>query len=133
MRLKSIALIGFSLFFIGCDKKEPIVTYDKNASISCLSFFPKEKELEKELLSLYNFDKGCKYRLNLEYKSDIVCNSGYNAATKTFSNFPSAFIKLEVKDGFRVIYSYYKDLNSKPTKSDLKEAFSRLQKDILKR
>jgi hypothetical protein len=142
VHLKSIDQIGFKLllFFIvlvlsGC--KDPKVNfYDKSLhskKLDCLSYKPKNSnEIDKYLETLYKFDTNCPSRLELSYKSDIVCNSSFNAADKTLSSFPTAYLKLEVFKGFNLQYSYYVDLNSKPSTSDIKEAFDRLKKDILK-
>ncbi len=133
--LKIVALSVCSILVIGCEKDAEITFYDKNLKsnkISCLSFIPKNSPLDKELSKLYNFNQKCPYRLELSYKSNIVCNSPYNAAQKATSEFPNAYITLEVKKGFSLEYSYYKDLTHKPTSNDLKEAFERLKEDILK-
>jgi hypothetical protein len=137
MHLKSIAQIAFSLliaaFFAGCDDGAYINFYDKNhTKIDCLSYIPaNSNKLDTKLAKLYNFNQNCKYKLQLEYSGGIVCNSSYNAPTKATTNFPNAYIRLEVKDGFKTYYSYYKDLNSNPDTSDLERAFDRLQDDIL--
>jgi len=135
LHLKISGLIVCSILLIGCEKKAEITFYDKSLKsnkISCLSFIPKDTLLDKELSKLYHFNQNCPYRLELSYKSNIVCNSPYNAPQKATSEFPNAFIALEVKKGFSLEYSYYKDLTHKPTIDDLKDGFKRLKKDILK-
>jgi hypothetical protein len=133
VHLKSIALTVFSILsFTACDRDAQVNFYDKSIKrLPCLSFTAQDSKLDKELLKLYKFDKECRYKLYLEYKSDIVCNSSFNAPRKSFSNFPTAYIKLEVKDGFRLIYSYYKDLTDRPDRDDLKNGFLRLKSDLL--
>jgi len=133
--LKIFALSVCSILLIGCDKDAEITFYDKSLKsnkISCLSFIPKDNPLDKELTKLYNFNQNCPYRLELSYKSNIVCNSPYNAPQKATTEFPNAFITLEVKKGFSLEYSYYKDLTHKPTIDDLKDGFKKLKEDILK-
>ncbi len=143
MHLKSIDQIGFKtliittlIIFTSCSKKEQVTFYDKSLKskkLTCLSFNPiKSGKLEKKLSSLYKFDKNCKNILNLSYKSQIVCNSPYNAPQKTTTNFPNAYLNLEVKRGFNLLYSYYIDLTRKPSASDVEDAFNRLKEDILK-
>jgi len=134
MLLKSIVLIVFSaLFFTACDDGAYVNFYDKNhTKIECLSYIPLNKSgLDVELTKLYKFDQNCKYRLKLEYTAGIVCNSSFNAAKKTTTNFPNSYIRLEVKDGFKTYYSYYKDLTSTPDNSDLESAFDRVKEDLL--
>ncbi len=142
MHLKSIDQRGYSLllfitlFFTACSKKEQVTFYDKSLKtkkLDCLSFEPtKNSKLEKKLKSLYKFNKSCKNRLTLSYKSKIVCNSPYNAPQKATTNFPSAYINLEVKRGFSMLYSYYIDLTHKPKVEDIEYGFNRLKSDILK-
>jgi len=134
MHLKSIVQIAFStLFFTACDDGAYVNFYDKNhTKIDCLNYIPSNKnELDNKLSKLYNFDKKCKYKLNLEYTAGIVCNSSFNAPKKTTTNFPNSYIRLEVKDGFKTYYSYYKDLTSSPDIDDLENAFDRLKEDLL--
>lgn len=144
MRLKSIDQIEYrvlfllllTLFISGCGKKAQVNFYDKSLKenkLKCLSFMPQNStKLEQKLKTLYKFNNNCPNRLELSYKSGIVCNSSYNAPQKATTNFPNAYLKLEVKNGFKLQYSYYIDLTSKPTTSDIEEAFSRLKSDILK-
>ncbi len=139
MHLKSIVQIVFSFLFLlfvgGCGRDAEINFYDKSLKkhpLHCLQFLPKKhSNLEQSLATLYHFQNDCKNSLELSYKSDIVCTSPYNAALKNTSNFPNAYIKLEVRNGMKLLYSYYRDLSHKPTVDDLKEAFERLKDDIL--
>jgi len=143
MHLKSIDQIEFKLLLLtfialllsGCKSDAQVNFYDKSLKenkLKCLSFIPQNNTpLEQKLKSLYKFDNNCPNRLELSYKSGIVCNSSFNAAQKTTTNFPNSYLKLEVKKGFNLAYSYYIDLTDKPTTSDIKDAFSRLKEDIL--
>jgi len=138
MLLKSIDRNGYKIFLIiifffsGCKDNAYINNRLKN-KIDCLSYIPTSKNsLDLELLKLYEFKNSCPYKLSLDYKSSIVCNSSFNAPTKATTAFPNSFIRLEVKKGFNVVYSYYKDLTDKPDLGDLEDAFNRLKSDILK-
>ena len=143
MLLKSIDHSGFkllSLAFIAlilssCKNDAQVNFYDKslkNSKLKCLSFNPQNNTtLEQKLKELYKFDNNCPNRLELSYKSGIVCNSSFNAAQKTTTNFPNSYLKLEVKKGFNLAYSYYIDLTQKPTLTDIEDAFNRLKDDIL--
>jgi hypothetical protein len=143
MLLKSIDQIEYklllaalvTLIIAGCGSDAQVNYYDKSlkkSKLKCLSFNPQNNtNLEKYLSGIYKFNSSCKSRLELSYRSKIVCNSSYNAPQKATSSFPNAYIKLEVLKGFNLQYSYYLDLTSKPTTKDIKKAFSRLQSDIL--
>jgi uncharacterized lipoprotein NlpE involved in copper resistance len=140
VHLKSIVQSVFSAIIIAllltaCENRAEVNFYDKNlhkTHLKCLKFHPaKEGVLEKELKQLYRFDDSCNNTLELSYKSGIVCNSRFNVAQKSTSSFPTAYLKLEVRNGFKLLYSYYIDLNEKPNKEELKEAFERLKEDIL--
>jgi len=139
VHLKSIVQIVFSglffLFLSACDSDAIININDKNLKshpLKCLAFIPKNNsELERSLKQLYLFDKRCRYKLELSYKSSILCNSPYNIPLKTTSNFPTAYLELDVRDGMKILYSYYRDLTDKPTVDELKEAFEHLRDDIL--
>ncbi len=123
------------VLFTACSKKAEVNFYDKSLKkhpLHCLQFTPNQyTELERSLEKLYHFQKKCKNTLELSFKSNIICKSPYNAAMKSTSNFPNAYLKLEVRNGFKLLYSYYIDLLHKPTKEDLKEGFERLKDDIL--
>ena len=111
--------------------------FDKNISenrVPCLRLvvFPPDKVLEQTLKKLYKFSPDCDYRLEVSKKGGIVCNSKQNVAKKTLSNFPSTYLRMDVSQGDKAIYSYYIDLLDSVSEDDLSSAFSRLKKDILK-
>jgi len=97
-----------------------------------LVVFPSDKILEETLNSLYKFTPDCEYRLEVSKKGGIVCNSNQNAAKKTFSNFPSTYLRMDVSKENKRVYSYYIDLLDSVREDDIKSAFSRMKKDILK-
>ena len=136
MSVQSVFSIFALLFIIsGCSDDAQVNYYDKSLKtqkLKCISYTPESNNtLDIELTKLYKFDSSCPNRLSLSYKSGIVCHSPYNVARKVNSNFPSAYITLEVRTGFKLRYSYYRDLTGKATISDLKDAFNRLKEDIL--
>ncbi len=128
-------LLTIPLFLIGCDSDAQVNIYDKSLTtnrVKCLSYTPDSNStLESKLGRLYKFNSNCPYKIKLSYKSGIKCNSSFNAVQKATSNFPTAYIKLEVYKGLTIKYSYYKDLTSKPNISDIDDAFNRLKDDIL--
>lgn len=123
--------------FSGCSDTAIVKTFDKDIAkdkISCLRLviFPADKILEETLYSLYKFTPECDYRLEVSKKGGIVCNSNQNAAKKTLSNFPSTYLRMDVTKENKPIYSYYIDLLDSVSDDDVKRAFSRVKKDILK-
>ena len=97
-----------------------------------LVVFPPDELLEQTLNGLYEFTSDCEYRLEVSKKGGIVCNSNQNAPKKTFSNFPSTYLRMDVSKGKEQVYSYYIDLLDSVSEDDVKSAFSRMKKDILK-
>ena len=127
-------LIVFVLFLSACDDGATVRHYDKNLQkLSCLrlSIFPPDKLLSETLQSLYSFTPTCIYTLQASRKGGIVCNSNQNAPKKALSNFPSAFVRLDIYEGKKPLYSYYKDLSSPADKSDIRSGFLRLKEDTL--
>ena len=134
--MSKILLLSLLLLLTACQEKmKPIVI--KNSSletpISCLNLniLDQEDDLVNQLNQLYKFKKSCNYRLTLTYKQDIVCNSSYNVGLKSMGKFPKSFLKLEVRKGLNVLYSYYVDLYSNANNDDVEEGFSQLKNDLL--
>jgi len=121
------------LLFTACEeKRKPVISVDTNVQLplTCLKLNLLES-FETTLKKLYTFKANCPHQLTLSYKKDIVCNSGYNASGQSLGKFPKSFLKLEVRKGFTVEYSYYIDLLDNVESDDVEEGFARLKKDIL--
>jgi|AAUQ01.1.fsa_nt_gi hypothetical protein len=122
------------LLLLGCNKKEYINVYDKNISntkISCLEIDESsQSDLIKKLKPLYNFSDNCQYKISISSRKNIVCNSSFNAPQKTTTNFPSAYLRLELKSKMKLIFSYYVDLTSPPNDSDVERAFEVLKEYV---
>jgi len=134
--IKRVIFFVILIFSIGCqEKRKPVISIKPNIQlpISCLKLNPLEGEEEftSTLKKLYNFKSNCPNILTLSYKKNIVCNSGYNVAQKSFGKFPKSFLKLEVRKGLDVEYSYYIDLLDNVDIENIKDGFNRLKKDIL--
>ncbi len=128
-------LLFLLLFTAGCDSKPLITVYDKsilNKKIDCmqLSVIPKDKQIASTLQHLYHFSQTCSYRLEVSFKQSIVCNSHYNAQSKALGKMPSSYLKMELRHGLNLQYSYYIDLDHKPDKEDVEEGFERIRKDL---
>ena len=124
-----------ALLCTGCDDRTYVNIYDKNIThtrIECLDFvvLPPDEKMEKFILSLYPFKKNCPYRLDISYKSRIHCNAAQNAARGAVGNFPSAYLRMELRRGMKLLYSYYIDLTRPAEKSDIKKGFERIRKDL---
>ena len=123
------------LLFISACSDDATVVKSKNIKrpLECLRLvvFPPDKLLSETLNKLYKFDNNCSYTLEASRKSGIVCNSNQNAPQKALSNFPNSFIRFDIYEKRKNIYSYYKDLTHCADKSDIENAFQRVQKDLL--
>jgi len=124
------------IFFIACEEKaKPIVIISSNLErpISCmkLNSLIEDKKLLSHLEKLYTFDDSCTLTLTLSSKKDIVCNSTNNMMSKNMGKFPKSFVKLELREGMKLLYSYYVDLYSNVDEDDVEEGFERLKKDLL--
>jgi len=124
------------IFFVTYEKKaEPIVTIgsDLQRPISCMKLnkLSEDKKLLRDLEKLYSFNDSCNFSLTLESKKDIVCNSTNNIMSKNMGDFPKSYIKLKLRKGLKLQYTYYRDLYSNVDEDDLKDGFERLKKDLL--
>jgi hypothetical protein len=132
---KTLSFLTALLFLGGCnDDNATTHLYTKEKpDIKCLRLvvFPPDKLIEKTLKNLYNFSKNCDYEFRASKKSGIKCNSNQNAPKKALSNFPTGYLRFDVYKNNHIIYSYYKDLDSKVKKEDIKNGFAQLKKDLL--
>jgi hypothetical protein len=134
MKILSAVLLALLLLH-GCGRKAQRTFYDKESAhkpIDCLKLnvTPPDASMQRTMKKLYHFTTACPYTLTLSYKSGIVCNSHYNAQTKALGKMPSSYLNLEVRRGFRLLYSYYIDLDHKPDSSDIQEGFEAVQEDL---
>ncbi len=134
MKYISLTLIAL-LLLTACDDKAMVNIYHKKITktpVACMKLrvSPEDSTIAKTLMERYRFDNNCDLTLEVSYKSGIVCNSSYNAAQKTLGTFPSSYLKMELRRGMALQYSYYIDLTSKPTEGDVNSGFDRLEKDI---
>lgn len=123
------------LLITACDDKAMVTIYKKKITqhpISCmkLNVFPEEPMIIQTLKKRYHFNEDCDLTLDVSYKSGIKCNSRFNVATKTTTNFPNSYLKMELRRGFSLQYSYYIDLTKKPNVDDVNSGFDRLEKDL---
>ncbi len=133
--VKTLLLLLTALLFSACNDKAIVKVHNKKIleeKIECMNLlvFPPDDKIEKTLHSLYAFKQECPLTLHVSYKSAIVCNSTHNSSLKA-TGMPSGYLRLELKEGRRLFYSYYIDLDELLGDEQLKNGFSRLKKDIL--
>jgi len=132
----SIPIIFSALLLLtACDDKAMVTVYKKKITqspISCmkLTVFPEDTMITQTLQKRYHFTDSCDLTLEVSYKSGITCNSRFNAATKATTGFPSSYLKMELRRGLALQYSYYIDLTKKPNEHDVNSGFDRLEKDL---
>ena len=117
----------------GCSDNSIVKFYDKDFSNPpCLRavVFPPDDMIQNTLDKLYSFDESCEFKLQVSKKGGITCNSPHNADKKNMGSFPSGYLKMDVMKGSKTLYSYYIDLKDSPTKSDIKNGFARVKKDL---
>ena len=135
---KTILLLLLSLLlFSGCEERvEPVVTIRDNFTlpITCmrLDSLGVEKEFIYTLKNLYTFDESCDLTLSISYKKDIVCNSTQNIQMKNMGKFPKSYLKLKLRKGLEIKYSYYLDLYNNIESDDIEKGFKRLKQDLIK-
>jgi len=131
---KSLILLSSLLLFAGCGREPMVKIYPeaKEANITCLKLHvnPKSRKIEKALNGLYSFDPSCETVLEVKHKENICCNSNQNAFRKAVSDFPRNFLRMEVRRGFSLLYSYYLDLDKEADAEDAVRAFDRAKRDL---
>jgi len=124
-----------ALLLTGCGEHPIVTLYDHNltrTTIPCLALqvLPPDPKAQKTMETLYPFTSKCPYTLTLSTKESIVCHSFGNAPRKATSDFPSAYLRMELRRGIKLLYSYYIDLTHAPEASDIRDAFERLREDL---
>lgn len=94
-----------------------------------LLIFPPNESIENKLNELYPFTPNCDLDLVVSYKSSIVCNSNQNAAKKALG-MAKSYLRLELKKGTHLLYSYYIDLTENVSGKDVESGFN-VMKDTL--
>ena len=130
-----MTLLLLLLLFTACEEKAKPVVIKKSTlemPLACMKLnrVGTDRELLAPLEKLYHFEDNCSLVLTLSSKKDIVCNSSYNAMSKNMGKFPKSFVKLELRQGMGIVYSYYVDLYSNVDEDDVIEGFVRLKKDL---
>lgn len=132
-----ITLLFFTLLsFTACEEKaKPRIFVEPKLTvpITCMKLnrLGADEALVERLEKLYAFSDSCNLTLTLSTKKDIVCNSPQNAMAKASGKFPRSYLKLKLREGMELQYSYYVDLYSNVDEDDLEEGFERLKKDLI--
>ena len=116
-------------------KKSYVNLYDpqlEHQQIPCLSLsvFPPDTTLENTLKKRYGFRADCPWKLDVKTKENIHCNSNQNSDKKALTTFPNSFLRMEIRKGFSLKYSYYVDLTKSADSGDILEGFDRLSDDL---
>ena len=131
--------VGVVLFFLvlvsGCEDKALVKVYDQKIlqtppTCLALSVIPEETSIEQALKQQYRFDPTCPWRLEVHYKNNIRCTSNQNSDRKALSAFPSSYLRMEIRRGMRLLYSYYIDLPQRAKNGDAKRGLSRIIEDL---
>ena len=121
------------LLLTACEEKsKPNITINPNLQlpIKCIKLNALESEFKNKLEELYTFDNKCDLTLTLSSKKDIVCNSPQNIMLKTSGKFPKSYLRLKLRKGMEVEYTYYIDLYSNVDEDDIEIAFNKLKQDL---
>jgi hypothetical protein len=137
--ITAIILVGIhSAIFVGCEDKSMVNIYDKSIithppSCLALSVIPEEKSIENAIRDRFEFDPKCPWRLEVKYKNDIHCNSNQNSDRKALSSFPVSYLRMEIRRGMQMVYSYYIDLQKQADADDATRGISRIIDDVFKK
>jgi hypothetical protein len=125
-----------ALFVVGCEEKAMVNIYDKSLikhPTKCLSLrlFPEDTAMKQALEKHMTFDPSCPYRLEVSYKNGIHCNSNQNSDRKALSAFPSSYLRMEIRRGMQLLYSYYIDLSQSAKPKDMSAGIQRILDDVV--
>ena len=95
-----------------------------------LVVFPEDIKIIETMRGLYDFDDKCPLKLEISYREGIHCNSNQNADKKALSSFPQSYLRMELRIGLKLQYSYYIDLSEDVDAIALKNGFKRIKKDL---
>ena len=128
-------LLPLWLILLGCDEKPMVNVYHKEilkTPPTCLALqvVPSNPTVTKTLQKMYAFTPLCDYRLDVSFKEGIHCNSTQNAASSALGHFPHSYLKMEIRKGFSLQYSYYIDLSETVSANDVKKGFSKINDDL---
>ena len=116
-------------------RKAYVNLYDvqlKRQKIPCLSLsvYPPNPSIENALKNAYVFQANCPWKLAIKTKENIHCNSNQNSDKKALTAFPNSFLRMEIRKGFSLKYSYYVDLTKAADPDDALEGFDRIISDL---
>ncbi len=134
--LSRFTSVLLALFFIGCSDNSIVKIYDKSIldeEITCMRLivFPPKDMIDTTLQKSYRFDDNCTFKLEVFSKGNIHCNSNQNADSKALGAMPSSYLRMEISEDDKKIYSYYIDIKDEIKKSHVKDAFLRIEKDLV--
>ncbi len=95
-----------------------------------LVLFPPDEKIEGYFRKFHKFDAECKFKMQVEKKGGITCNSKHNTQSKAMGSFPSSFLNVNVSKGRNKIYGYYIDLIEDVKEDDVEAALKRIKEDL---
>lgn len=124
------------MFLTGCSDNAVVTIYDNsisNKKITCMSLrvFPSDEMIERTLKNSYLFDESCPVRLEVNSKANIYCNSNQNAPSKALGAMPNSYLRMEISQENKKLYSYYIDIKGEIEESHIEDAFLRIEKDFI--
>ena len=123
------------LLLNGCEDKAMVTFYDrqlKSHPPTCLALsdISLDPAMKRSLESIYNFTQNCPWRLTIETKKNIHCNSNQNSQRKALTAFPNSYLRMDIRRGMRSLYSYYLDLPTAADSGDAERGLLRICDDI---
>ncbi len=130
-------LAGLVTFLVvGSREDTAVVTRDEAALAQhpprCLSLrvYPENRAIVSALRAHYRFEPDCPWRLEVSWKSNIHCTSNQNSDRKALSAFPDSFLRMEIRRGMGLLYTYYIDLPRPADAEDALRALERITKEL---
>ena len=133
--MKIVSLVIILIFLSACSDKAITNVYSKELlkeGIPCMRLvvFPPDKKIESYFRKLHKFDTECKFKMQVEKKGGITCNSKHNTQSKAMGSFPSSFLNINISKENSKIYGYYIDLIEDVKEDDVEDALKRIKRDL---
>ena len=134
-KYSTLLLLAILPLLQGCEDKAMVTFYDrqlKSHPPTCLALsdFSLDPAMKRSLESIYHFTQNCPWRLTIETKKNIHCNSNQNSQRKALTAFPNSYLRMDIRRGMRSVYSYYLDLPKAADSGDAARGFLRICDDL---
>jgi len=130
-----LLLLAMLPLLSGCEDKAMVAFYDrqlKSHPPTCLALsdISLDPSMKRSLESIYHFTQNCPWRLTIETKKNIHCNSNQNSQRKALTAFPNSYLRMDIRRGMRSLYSYYIDLTKAADSGDAERGLLRICDDL---